>query len=82
MDRGELSVFLCYECNGVEYDDVGVHSFVLCAVVCANSFACLLLMSFRTGLEITNFIEEHYGDLVSSKTKTWKNSVMGYDHSA
>lgn len=31
----------------------------------------------RTGLEITSYIEDHYEEMLSNKTKTWRNSVMG-----
>jgi len=30
-----------------------------------------------TGVEITNFIDENYNHVLSNKTKTWRNSVMG-----
>eukprot|EP01117_Protostelium_nocturnum_P005931 TRINITY_DN2135_c1_g1_i2.p1 TRINITY_DN2135_c1_g1~~TRINITY_DN2135_c1_g1_i2.p1 ORF type:complete len:619 (+),score=156.22 TRINITY_DN2135_c1_g1_i2:86-1942(+) len=30
-----------------------------------------------TGIEITNFINDNYTDIVNSKAKTWRNSVMG-----
>lgn len=32
----------------------------------------------RTGQEITSYIENHYEEMLENKTKTWKNSVMGY----
>lgn len=31
----------------------------------------------RTGQEITQFIEHNFRELISGKTKTWRNSVMG-----
>jgi len=31
----------------------------------------------RTGQEITSFIEHNFRELISGKTKTWRNSVMG-----
>lgn len=30
-----------------------------------------------TGVEITTYIDDHYRDILSNKTKTWRNSVMG-----
>jgi len=35
------------------------------------------LRGSHTALEITAFLENHYGLLLSAKTKTWRNSVMG-----
>jgi hypothetical protein len=30
-----------------------------------------------TGVEITGYIDENYSQVLSNKTKTWRNSVMG-----
>lgn len=30
-----------------------------------------------TGVEITSYIDENYSQVLSNKTKTWRNSVMG-----